>query len=127
MKLIYLLEYLLNGKPSRTFLQPVDCHGVIMEEVGEAEDPSLSIMRGKTLQGKELKIPIGAILKIEEYTIGHRTNKGVRRENASAERVERVIEQNTDKSTGEVKGVAYIRDNNDPDNSVEQKPRGWLW
>lgn len=125
MNLIYVLEYLLKGQLSRTFLKPVDAAtGSILEEVGESDDP---IMRGVTLQGKEIKLPISSILKIEEYTVGHRTNKGVRREDVSADKLDRIIDQNTDRTTGEVKNISYIQDRSDPNNGVEQKPKGWPW
>lgn len=111
---------LINGQ--QYLLIPVDGYGSAMEAPEQGD-----IWTGKLANGGTIEVPGSQILTIEEYEVGHRTNKGIRRETCDSNRVERIISDNTDRDTGEVKGVQYIREKSNSDNSVEQKPKGWLW
>ncbi|MDX2241400.1 MAG: hypothetical protein NW224_12010 [Leptolyngbyaceae cyanobacterium bins.302] len=111
---------LVNGQ--QYILIPVDAHDSIMDAPEDG-----SIRTGNLLNGGTIEVPDSQILTIEEYEVGHRTNKGIRRETCNSDRVERIVNQNTDRSTGEVKGVQYIREKGNSDNAAEQKPEGWKW
>lgn len=123
--LVYLLEFLLNGEKRWVLLQPVDAaNGVILDDRDDN-----GIMHGLTLGGRAIEIPFTHVLKVDpQYKVTRFNGQTHRSERVSAEKLEKIIDRNTDKKTGEVTGIDSIEEVGNSDNRVTRKREpegGW--
>lgn len=114
--LIYMLRYLHNGHERSILLQPVDAgNGVIMHDVDDN-----GIMHGLTIGGHSIQLPFQHFLIVErQFRVTRFNGQTSRTEKASEARVEQIIEQNTDKKTGELDAsIRNIEEVDNPKNKV---------
>jgi len=112
--LVYLLEFLLNGEKRWVLLQPIDAaNGVVLDDRHDN-----GIMHGLTLGGRQVEIPFQHILKVDpQYKVTTFNGQKCRTQKVDAERLEKIIDNHTNKKTGEV-DIRSIKDTSDPKNKV---------
>lgn len=119
--LTYLLT-LVDG--TQHWLIPVDAlNGVVMDDPNDR-----GLMTGRLYGGGSIQVPIDHIFMVEEkpYRMSWFDGQKTRSERCSEKEVERRIDQNTDKNTGEVKNIRRIEDTRNPDNRVDKDKKS-LW
>lgn len=118
----YVLEFLLGSEPRTVLVQAIDApNGVVLEETADGS----GMMRGLLLGGGKIEIPFPRILKIEKrYEVTTHNGQVTRVEKMSERRVERLIDNCTNKETGEISGfIREIKDTKDPENKVTRREK----